>query len=366
MENWKKFLNEKIQQLKNKGIYRKLKLKENNIIDFSSNDYLGIAKSFNEQANTDVISGGSTGSRLLTGNSATLEELELFLASFHKSEAGLLFNSGYLANLAVLSSVPQKGDLVIYDELCHSSIKDGLRLCFAERFPFKHNDLNDLEKKLSKINVKHKFVVVESVYSMDGDLCPLKDIVYLCSKYNAFLILDEAHSTGLFGYRGEGLSVELNLENYIHVRIHTFGKAIGSHGAIVVGDPDLKSYLINTARPFIYTTSMSENQAKHIFKCYQRLEHINLNLWTAKTLHFSNTFQITHTKSPIYPIIIGSIEKTILMADLIQKKGYDVRPILPPTVKKGSERLRITLHLFNTEEQIKGLYEVINYLNEHI
>ena len=233
------FLVKRVSIREKEGLLRKLS-SENNLIDFSSNDYLGFARS-DELKN--IISSeagalnfkpktGSTGSRLLTGNTKYAEELECFIAQFHKAEAGLIFNSGYDANLGLISSAAKKGDVIFYDELSHASIYDGARLSKSESFPFRHNDLNHLEERLEYFSEKkyeNCFVIVESVYSMDGDFSPLKEIAALCEKYNANLIVDEAHATGVFGSKGEGKVVELNLEKKVFARVHTFGKALGCH-----------------------------------------------------------------------------------------------------------------------------------------
>jgi len=202
---------------KTKGLLRQLP-KENNLIDFCSNDYLGLARS--KELADKVLSdlekeqnaGGSTGSRLITGNSSFAEELEAFIAEYHKAEAGLLFNSGYDANLGLLSAVPNRNDTVVHDELVHASIRDGIRLGLTKSYAFRHNDLSHLETQLKRAE-NSIFVVVESVYSMDGDLAPLKEICFLCKKYAAQLIVDEAHATGVFGKKGEGRVVALNLQS---------------------------------------------------------------------------------------------------------------------------------------------------------
>ncbi|MBL4654010.1 MAG: aminotransferase class I/II-fold pyridoxal phosphate-dependent enzyme, partial [Flavobacteriales bacterium] len=251
--NVEQTLSDKLENRKGENALRSLKT-VNGLIDFSSNDYLGFARDF-AVLNHSVGVGGSTGSRLLTGNSIEAEELEAFIAEYHNAEAGLLYNSGYDANIGLLSCVPQRGDTVIYDELSHASIIDGIRLSRAESFKFKHNNLEHLETRLksAKGNV---FVVVESVYSMDGDFSPLQELINLKQKFDFNLIVDEAHATGLFGKKGEGRCVELGIQNEVFARVHTYGKALGCHGAIVLGSETLRSYLINFSRSFIYTTAL--------------------------------------------------------------------------------------------------------------
>jgi len=375
------FLSHRLDLRKEKGLYRSLPPK-NNRVDFSSNDYLGFASSaelknsivselqtLNHKPETKL---GSTGSRLLTGNSAFTEEVEKFVAEYHNAEAGLIFNSGYDANLGLISSVAKKGDFIFYDELSHASIFDGVRLSKAESFPFRHNDVSHLEERLnlfrnSKNVYANCFVIVESVYSMDGDFSPLNAITLLCNKYKANLMVDEAHATGIFGLKGEGRVVELNLQEEVFARVHTFGKALGCHGAIVLGSNDLRNYLINFSRSFIYTTALPMYSILSIKFTYLHL--INNSDIIIKTNDLINLFTskvkalklkgFLPSLSPIQSMIIEGNDRVKEMAIRIQKDGFDVRPILSPTVPKGKERIRICLHAFNTEEQINGLLSLL-------
>jgi len=370
-------LKQRLRIREEQGSYRSLSVK-NNLVDFSSNDYLGFARSQELQQLVAVelvtcnlkleTCFGSTGSRLLTGNSLYAEELEAFIANYHKAEAGLIFNSGYTANVGLISSIAQKEDMIFYDELSHASIYDGIRLSKAESFPFRHNDVAHLEERLRFFQSSRKenssgYVIVESVYSMDGDLAPLKEIVSLCDKYDANLIVDEAHATGVFGSRGEGRVVELGLEQKVFARVHTFGKALGCHGAIVLGSNTLRNYLINFSRPFIYTTALPIHALVSIKSAYKSLLYFNDNilfinnlveLFTDKIKAF-NFINFIESFSPIQSVIFEGNENVKNIAGLIQKDGFDVRPILSPTVPKGKERLRICLHAFNTEEEINDL-----------
>ena len=237
------FLDKKLGERRVANALRSLTWSIDNKTDFCSNDYLGIVKNkLIEKSLPDNLSHGSTGSRLLSGNYELIEETENFIANFHEAAAGLIFNSGYDANTGLLSCVPQKGDVIIYDQLSHASIRDGIRLSFASSFSFLHNDITDLEKKLSAAVHLHQniFVVTESVFSMDGDKAPLIEISNLCEKYNAGLIVDEAHATGVIGEKGEGLVQHLDLQKKCFARIHTFGKACGCHGAVVLGSATIK------------------------------------------------------------------------------------------------------------------------------
>ncbi|MGC4020980.1 MAG: pyridoxal phosphate-dependent aminotransferase family protein [Cyclobacteriaceae bacterium] len=350
---------------------RKLKV-GSDFIDFCSNDYLGLANNRDLfgmiQSKTEKLKppyNGATGSRLLSGNNKLAEELEQKLAKIFHAPQCLLFNSGYTANLAVLSSVPQRGDSIIYDELAHACIKDGARLSLASRFNFKHNDLDDLELKIkqAKGNI---FIAVESIYSMDGDECPLEEITKLAEKYDATVILDEAHSTGSYGENGSGLAVHKKLHKKIDIRIYTFGKAMGVHGACVVGDEVLIDYLINFARPFIYTTAMSPHSLISIECAFDYLKkHIGLQEVLQKKIKLfrsgidKSDLKRTKSKSSIQNVIVPGNTEVKEVAHYLQHHDFDCRPILSPTVKEGSERIRICLHTYNTDDEIKLLNESI-------
>ena len=366
----KSFLDKKLQERNENNSLRSLILNEN-LIDFSSNDYLGLSQS--EKAKQTIADYfleikdyklGSTGSRLLSGNSAFAEELEKEIAFFHQAEAGLLFNSGYDANLGLFSCVPQKGDTIICDEHIHACIIDGARLSLANRYTFVHNDLKSLENKLqnSKGNI---FIAVESIYSMDGDAAPLTEIAALARKYKANLIVDEAHATGIFGKNGQGLIQHLGLENEVFARVITFGKALGCHGAVVLGSEKLKTYLINFARSFIYTTAMPLHSLVTIRAMYvemgkqENIQQLKNNIELFKSQLSGSSLNLIESASAIQCVVIPGNEDCKDMSSRLQTNGFDVRPILSPTVAKGKERLRICLHTFNSHEEILGLCEFL-------
>ncbi len=229
------YLAKKLAARKTQNAYRELQL-PSGLIDFCSNDYLGLARQELKPSATSLspTSWGATGSRLISGHSLLAEQLELFLAQFHQTEAALLFNSGYQANLGLLSCLSTRHDTIVYDQLIHASLRDGIQLSPAKAFNFAHNDIEDLTRKLQRAKGQ-KIVVIESIYSMDGDEAPIADILSVCEQYDAQLIVDEAHATGVFGPAGEGVVVARGLQDKVWVRIHTFGKAVGAHGAVVVG-----------------------------------------------------------------------------------------------------------------------------------
>lgn len=346
---------EKLERRRKEGTIRSLSLSKLNI-DFFSNDYLGFAHD-GFSTNDDFKSRGATGSRLLSGNSEEALSCESFLAKHFNVDSSLVFNSGYSANLSLLSTIPQRGDTILFDELVHASIRDGIRLSFAKAISFNHNDLSDLEAKL-KLASGSVYVVVESLYSMNGDISSLNEIAKKCSSNNAFLIVDEAHSVGVFGKEGQGLVQELKLESTIFARVITFGKAYGFHGAAILGSKDLIDFLINFARPFIYTTGLPPSD-------YKTIENIvNNKTIESRQIDLQSNIELfrkdligkhrypSDLKSPIQIIQTENIENTIALAERMRNNGIYTKPIFSPTVPQGKECIRICLHSFNSKEEI--------------
>lgn len=359
-------IQKKLDERKAAGAYRWLK-PQSTLVDFCSNDYLGFARSpqIKEAVNQYLLQtahlNGATGSRLLSGNTAFCEELEHDIAQFHGTQTGLIFNSGYDANLGLFSCLPQRGDTLITDELIHASIIDGARLSYANRYTFKHNDLTSLEDKLKQARGTC-YIAVESVYSMDGDTAPLTAISALAEAYHAYLIVDEAHAVGIFN---KGLVSALNLQNKVLATVVTFGKALGTHGAIVLGSETLREYLVNFARSFIYTTAAAFTQLAGVKIAYQHLtqsatEQQLLRNNVALFKSHINIPGLVNSDSGIQSIVIGGNELTANVAGIIRNEGFDVRPILSPTVAAGTERLRICLHAFNTTADIIELTKLLN------
>jgi 8-amino-7-oxononanoate synthase len=339
-------------------------------IDFYSNDYLGFATQGLPQGfphETPGLSQGSSGSRLLSGNSKEVMVLEEYIADFHQTESALIFNSGYDANLGVLACLAPPEAAIVYDELCHASILDGIKLSKAgSKIRFKHNDLEDLEEKLRE-QARPALLVVESVYSMDGDQAPLQELTLLAKRFGASLIVDEAHATGVWGNHGQGLVQHLNLEEEVDVRIHTFGKALGGHGAVVVGSRMLKEYLTNFARSFIYTTALPPVSIDYIRRVY---EFMRGSMFSNKTLHetisyFNQRAQLIdlpgwrEQNSAIQALVLGDPAKAKEASSTAVLAGMQVNAIVYPSVARGSERLRICLHTFNTRSEMDGLLEVL-------
>jgi 8-amino-7-oxononanoate synthase len=367
------YIKNRLAERQQAGSYRTLK-PENSLIDFCSNDYLGFSRSallkklIGEEINNRGNLNGSTGSRLISGNLAYTEALEQEIATLFKSEAGLLFNSGYDANLGLLSSLPQRGDTIITDELIHASVIDGARLSHANRYIFKHNNLAGLETKLQHVKGTC-YVVIESVYSMDGDTPPIAEILALTEQYGANLIIDEAHAVGLYH---TGIVTQLGLQNRVFARTVTFGKALGCHGAIILGNKLLRQYLINFARSFIYTTAAPFHQLASIkmacgllSQSTAEIQQLNQNISLFKQqvrLSPNNHYALINSDSAIQCVLLKSNEKAAEVAMHLQKKGFDVRAILSPTVLLGSERIRICLHAYNTAKEVGLLADEINKL----
>lgn len=333
-------------------------------IDFSSNDYFGFAnleglKAKIFRAYVKEFPAGATGSRLLSGNSELAMELEEELAIKFNSEAALLFNSGMDLNIGILSTIPKEGDTILLDQCIHASLKMGAKLSKASTYFFRHNSLENLERKLSTAS-GNIFVVVESVYSMDGDLAPLKEMVELCEKYGAHLVVDEAHGAGVFGPKSRGVVSQLGLEKKIFARVVTFGKAFGVHGAVLLSDPVVIKYLINFCPSFIYTTALPPHSLISIREAIRLTwENPQYQLQLQKNIKlFSEKMGIANHVSPIFPIFFHSTETLSDTYSKLKEKGYKTFPIYSPTVQKGTERLRICIHTFNEEQ------DIINLANE--
>ena len=360
---------------------RKLPVPTNGI-DFSSNDYLGFAK--NEEifdqthqylVKNKIKVNGATGSRLISGNHNLYNITESYIATFHQSEAALIFNSGYDANVGFFSAVPQRNDIILYDELCHASIRDGIQMSHAKAYKFQHNDYEDLEQLLNKFLASNSqlptiYIVTESVFSMDGDAPNMETLVQISEKFNALLVVDEAHSLGVFGEKGEGLVQSQNLQDQIFARIMTFGKGLGCHGAAILGSNSLKEYLVNFARSFIYTTGLSPHAVATIFIAYQNLNQStelqklkeNINFFNQQKQLLGIKPLFVYSKSAIHSAIIPGNDKVKQIAAQLQEKGFEVKAILSPTVPEGQERLRFCLHSYNTEKEMQDVLTELSKL----
>lgn len=350
-------------------------------VDFSSNDYLGFAKNeaIFEATHQYLLTNnfkknGATGSRLLSGNHLLYPLLETTLCEVHVTESATIFNSGYDANIGFFSSVPQRGDIILYDEYIHASIRDGIQMSSAKAYKFRHNSIAHLGELLGRFQTETTeiYVVTESIFSMDGDSPNMVSIAEICNQHQAYLIVDEAHAIGVFGENGVGLVQELGLQSMVFARIITFGKALGCHGAAVLGSSQLQTYLINFARSLIYTTALSPHALASIKTGYEtlraspiykeRLEK-NIRFFNAEITRLAlpiysnetNASGFIKSHSAIHSCIISGNTKVKKIATALQEKGFDVKAILSPTVPEGQERLRFCLHSYNSEEEIRAV-----------
>ena len=333
------------------------------LLNLSSNNYLNFAdnKAITEEflsSSGSEYSFGSASARLLTGTLPIYKELETLLATLYNKEATLLYNSGYHANVGISSALNQKGDVIFSDKLNHASIIDGMQLSQGKFFRYPHNDMEALEKLLQRErnNFKNAFIITESVFSMDGDIADLEKIVELKKKYNCNLIIDEAHAFGVFGEKGLGVTEDLGIIQDVDLIIGTFGKAIGSMGAFVVGSRTFIDFLINKSRSFIFSTAIPpinvaftkwiiENKLPQTYKKRKKMIELGKKLGS---------------DSHIIRIIIGENQDTIELCEILFHNGYFTLPIRPPTVPVGTSRLRLSLTTDIEENELTLLMEKIN------
>ncbi|MFA4842402.1 MAG: 8-amino-7-oxononanoate synthase [Candidatus Omnitrophota bacterium] len=341
-------------------------------IDFSSNDYLGLSRHprLIEEGRLALEKYGSacSASRLLSGDLELHHILEERIASFKNKEAALIFNSGYQANLGILSSLYRRGDCIFLDRLAHASIIDGAELSGARVLRFRHNDLSHLRELLKKERLRHKkaLVVTETIFSMDGDRAPLKEFVRLKKEFDFRIMVDEAHATGIFGANGSGVVEEDGLAEDIDLIMGTFSKALAGFGAYLATSRTIVDYLVNTCRSFIYSTALppaviASNIASLGLVNSERERRKSL-LESAGNLRaqLENRGLKVRGSSQIVPVIIGDTNKTLDAARILQSKGYWALPIRPPTVPKGESRLRFSLTFFHTRQILENLVAAIN------
>lgn len=374
MKSANELLITQLNERKAAGLLRETK-RVDALIDFCSNDYLGLARS---QALTQALAqdfagwvsqqpegqaiNGSTGSRLISGHSALVETFETQCAAMHDAEAALLFSSGFEANLGLISAIAQKGHVIFCDKLLHASLIDGIRISAAERRIFKHNDLDDLVHLLEQYpSETTKWVVVESIYSMDGDQAPLEALLALREKYPFELIVDEAHAGGIYGSKGEGLAARFP---DIFARVITFGKAWGNAGAVVLGSNVLKQFLINFARPFIYSTAPTPEHVQHLLTAMHFVQQategrlqLQSNIAFFKKNQHANDWGKSDTA--IQTFFVSGNEAVRRVAKRAQEAGFAVKPIVYPTVAKGKERIRITLTAQSKQADILALIQIL-------
>ncbi len=343
-----------------KGLLRHLRPEPEGLADFCSNDFLGLARRPLPEAVAEAamrMRSASGASRMIAGNYALVEELEAFCAELYQVEACTFFHTGFAANVALLSALPARQDLLLLDEHCHASLADGARLSLAQKRYFRHNDLDHLESLLAQPGQGQKWVVTETLFSMHTTQPDLRVLVKLCARYNAFLVLDEAHTTGLYGPGGAGAALMAGPEVSEYpglVRVHTFGKAVGAQGAVVAGPEVVKQALVNYARPLIYTTGPLPVQCLLV---RHNLEEIRTNtslvneFWDKASL-LAQALSSTGNSLLPSPVFFLRTPDPKTLAQTLAQAGIWVRPILPPTVPEGDEGLRVTVHSYNTEVEI--------------
>ncbi|MEK6680272.1 MAG: 8-amino-7-oxononanoate synthase [Nitrospirota bacterium] len=360
--------------IKNKGLYRRLRIVESGqaskvvidgreVILLSSNNYLGLANhpKIKEAAKEaiDKYGAGSGAARLISGNCILYKELEERIAEFKNTEAALVFGSGYLANIGILSTVVEEGDLILSDELNHASIIDGCRLSRAEKTIYRHKDTRHVEEILSKNKRRRILIVTEGVFSMDGDIAPLPEIIALAKRYSAMVMVDDAHGTGVLGKKGKGTAEHFGIEKGIDIHMGTLGKALGAYGAYAAGDKGLIEFLINKARGFIFTTALPPSVLASAIKAIEILEeepHLIKKLWENRDYLVNGLkslgFDTMGCETPIIPILIGKAEKALKMSDGLFEQGVYAPAIRPPTVPEDTCRLRLTVMAAHTKEEL--------------
>ncbi len=333
-------------------------------IDLTSNDYLGLATHpliTQRMAEAVVREGaGSTGSRLLRGDRESFSAIERRFAQFKGAERALYFSSGYLANIAVLTTFADEGDVIISDERNHASVIDGIRLSPAMREIVAHNDVDAVRRTLElSAGAGERFIVVESIFSMDGDEAPLEEYAALCETFGAHLIVDEAHAVGVYGERGSGLVEELGIGERVFLTINTAGKALGVSGAFVAGPAWAIDYLIQRARPFIFSTAPPPAVAAALDASLDIIERepdrravVREQAALLRERLMIAGVPIGESRSHIVPVIVGDNDRTVAVAEMLQADGFDVRAIRPPTVPPGTARLRISVNVNLTETLI--------------
>ncbi len=378
------YLSQWLQERRDSGNYRRLSPLKRSAdgskpVDFSSNDYLALSsRSELREAACKALEdygAGAGGARLMSGDLPLFHELEERVASLKNQEAALLFGSGYMANVGVIPALVGRGDLIFSDRLNHASIYDGCRLSGARLVRFRHNDLDHLEDCLKKERGggNRALIVVESIYSMDGDRCPLVGVVELKNRYSCMLMVDEAHATGIFGANGGGVIQEDGLESEVEVAMGTFSKALGSYGAYIAGSRLLKEYLVNRARSFIYSTALPPGVAASSLAAVKLIEaepELRAKLFE-NSGYFKKSLQEAGLPgepgpSQIVPVLIGGSRQAVEMAEEFRRHGVYVTAVRPPTVPEGAARLRFSVTLDHDRAQLRAAAELLLKLSRQL
>lgn len=367
------WLRERTEHKKEEGLHREIpRPLSPSHFDLRSNDHLGISRDrvLQERIREALALGnsfGSSGSRLISGNSEAIMELEQEMLAHYKDESGLLFSSGYQANVGIIAALGAYRDVtLLYDEKVHASMRDGIRMALSRSIPFAHNDLEDLEKKLSKVEGA-AFILTEGLFSMDGDIPPICPMLELAERFEAGLVLDEAHSNGVYGPEGKGLAVEKGVEDRVLARLFPFGKAYVQQGAFVAGPHELRDFLIDHARSFIYSTAPSFpalsalrttfHYVPHLHKArkalFEKAEHFQ-----KKATEFGLPF-LSEAKGPVQGVFVEGNEAVQRIDRELLDQGYAVKGVRKPTVPEGSERIRSMVHADTPDEVISDVLGII-------
>lgn len=380
---WEETLRERLMRLKCEGRLRSLipvaravkpvlERDGRSLINFSSNNYLGLA---NHPALAEAVwegarrGAGATASRLMVGHDEETEQLEREIAAFKGTEAALVFGSGYTANLGVLSALLQRGDAVFSDKWNHASIVDGIRLSGATVFRYRHQDMDHLEMQLREADqkgIRRKLIVTDTVFSMDGDVARLHDLVELKERYDAALMVDEAHGGGVFGPYGEGVTHHMGLAGKIDLHMGTFSKAFGVVGAYVAGSRTWISYLINTCRPFIYTTALPpavieaiRTSIRLVRDAGDRRVALQRKAAMFRTRLKALGMNVGPSETHIVPVIVGDVHTAVKVSQTLIDSGVLAVPIRPPTVPEGTARLRFSLMATHTDEHVEAAIDAV-------
>jgi len=383
-----KYITEKLKKIKEKKLYRelsyietaqspKVKIQSKDFILLGSNNYLGLCDDYRlKKAAIDAISKygvGSGGSRLTTGSYDIHRELEEKIASFKGTEASLVFNTGYMANVGIISALCDRNWVIFCDKLNHASIIDGCRLSGAKLIKYRHCDMNDLLAKVNKYKKINSLIVTDGVFSMDGDIAPLEHIVKIAKENNLITMVDDAHATGILGKNGSGTSSYFNLDNQIDIIMGTLSKSVASEGGYVAGSKDLINYLKNSARSFIYSTALSPATIAVSIKALEIIEKdeerrfnlLKMSNWFQNELKVAG-FNVIKTKTPIISIMIGPADKTVEFSKDLLNSGIYIPAIRPPSVPEGTSRLRVSLMATHTAQDLEEALTKIKLIGKKL
>jgi len=384
LDDW---LNQRLEQTKEAGLYRKFRTMNTAplpkmVIDgraqlvFSANNYLGLANDQRLVHAAETVlhefGVGSSGSRLTTGHTDWHQKLEEKIARFKRTEAALLFSSGFLANVGVLSSLPEKGDVILSDQYNHASIIDGCRLSKADTVVYNHIDMKDLEEKLQEtVSFNRRFIVTDGVFSMDGTIAPLDQMMSLAKHYDAYVIVDDAHATGILGESGGGTSEYFGVNP--DVVIGTLSKAVGTEGGFVAGSKVLIDFLLNHARTFIFQTAMPPSICAASYTALEIIEEskekrqlLFSNIRKVKNSLVEMGYKVKGDLTPIIPVIIADAQDAVSFAERLQENGIYAPAIRPPTVPNGESRIRLTVTSDHSKKQIDTLLECFHSIGKEL